>query len=127
MSYTRHFPYAGARNGDDLRRWDVRVFVAINKARGYCIQVTQERFRGRERLDVREWYETRPGNPDTRRPTPNGISVGLNKIPALRAALEAAEKDALERGHLCEQDYRAAGVQPPAELVQRDDAQPPKR
>ena len=45
-------------------------------------------------------------------------------IPALRAALEAAEKDALRRGHLCERDYRSAGVEPPAELAQRGDTQP---
>lgn len=87
----------------------------IPKTRGVTIQTTVDSFRGRVRVDVREYVEARPGDPDTRQPTPRGISLPLDRLPRLLDALRAAEADALRDGLLRAEDYDDA----------RPEAQPP--
>lgn len=64
------------------------------------IRVTLEEFRGHQPLNLRVWYDA---GGDEYRPGNKGLSVRLDTLPSLRAALEAAESEAelaglLERG-----------------------------
>lgn len=77
-----------------------RYYGAIPKARGIEIRVQRSEFRGKARLDVREHYEFRPGDPDSARPTKRGISIPVRDLPRLMAALKAAEADCLTAGLL---------------------------
>jgi len=88
----------------------------IPTGRGYCVRVSRSRFRGRERLDVRHYFEARPGDPDTRRPTKKGVNLPLDLLPALLAALHAIEREAIEAGELLAEDYENAGLPAPPAL-----------
>ncbi len=90
-----------------------RLYGEIPKARGVVVQVMRDSFRNRERLDLREWVEDRPGSPDSRQPTRKGVSIPLSKLPSLLAALRTAETDALQAGLLRSADYEAAGLTKP--------------
>jgi hypothetical protein len=94
----------------------MKIFGEIPKGRGYLLRISQEHYRGHPRVDCRVWYETRPGDPDTRRPTPKGINLSLRDLPAVLAALRAAEADALREGQLSAKDYQRAGLEPPPAL-----------
>jgi hypothetical protein len=75
----------------------MRILGEIPRGRGCAILITRDTYQGHELLSVREWVDFTPGNPDTRRPTTKGITIPVRLIPALRAALEAAEADALRK------------------------------
>lgn len=93
-----------------------RYYGAIAVQRGFSLRVERAEYRGRPRLDVRLFAEMRPGDPDTGRPTPKGISLPLHHLPRLRQLIEEAEAEALEAGLLRPHHYRSAGVDPPATL-----------
>lgn len=95
----------------------MKTIAEIPKARGYAVRVSRDRFRDRERIDVREFYEVRPGDPDTRQPTKKGISLPIDQLPQLRAALEEAERGALAAGLLEVEGYTNAGLPVPPELL----------
>ena len=87
----------------------------IPTGRGFALRVSRSTFRGRERLDIRHYFEVRPGDPDTRQPTKKGVNVPLDLLPALLAALHAVEAEALAAGLLEPEDYENAGLPvPPA-------------
>ena len=88
----------------------------IPTGRGYGVRVSRSTFRGRERLDVRHFFEARPGDPDTRRPTKKGVNLPLDLLPALLAALHAVEAEALGAGLLEPEDYENAGLPVPPAL-----------
>jgi hypothetical protein len=91
----------------------VIFFVFPKEARGFAVVLSQSRYRNMERIDLREHYEARPGDPDTLRPTRKGVSMPVNQLPALRAALQEAEIELLERGVLRVQHYERAGLPVP--------------
>jgi len=88
----------------------------IPTGRGYCVRVSRSTFRGRERLDVRHFFEARPGDPDTRRPTKKGVNLPLELLPQLLAALHAIEREAIRDGELLPEDYENAGLPVPPAL-----------
>lgn len=88
----------------------------IPTGRGYCVRVSRSRFRGKERLDVRHFFEARPGDPDTRRPTKKGVNLPLEHLPRLLAALHAIEREAIRDGELLPEDYENAGLPVPPAL-----------
>lgn len=93
-----------------------RWYGAIPKVRGVDIQVSRSEFRGKARLDVREHYEFRPGDPDSARPTKKGVSIPVQDLPRLMGLLKAAEADCLTLGLLELKDYTDAGIELPPEL-----------
>lgn len=93
-----------------------RWYGAIKKVRGVDVQVQRSEFRGKARLDVREFFELRPGDPDSARPTKKGISLPVQDLPRLMALLKAAEADCLTHGLLELEDYEEADLPAPPEL-----------
>ena len=91
----------------------MRSFGEIPKGRGFAVRVTRDNYQGHEVVDVRVWFENRPGDPDTFRPTPKGASIPVRNLPALLAALNAAGADALQSGLLRSAHFEAAGVPVP--------------
>ena len=94
-----------------------RIVDEIPTGRGYGVRVSRSKFRGKERLDVRHFFEARPGYPDTRQPTKKGVSLLLEHLPRLLAALRQIEAEAIEAGELLAEDYENAGLEPPATLT----------
>lgn len=94
----------------------MKILGEITRSRGCVVLVTRDQYRGSELLSIREWNEFTPGDPDTRRPSTKGVTVPVRDIPALRAALEAAEADALQAGLLSAREYINAGLPVPDAL-----------
>jgi hypothetical protein len=92
----------------------MRIYGEIPKVRGVVVLVT----RNQERLDIREFVEDRPGTPDSRQPTRKGVNLPLAKLPALVAALQRAEADAIKGGSLKARHYIECGAPVPAALRQ---------
>jgi hypothetical protein len=90
-----------------------RIYAELPKGRGFVLRIGQEHYQGHPRVDCRVWYETRPGDPDTRRPTPKGINLSLRDLPGVLAALQQAAADALEAGHLRPEQFTRAGLNVP--------------
>ena len=90
-----------------------RIYAELPKGRGFVLRIGQEHYQGHPRVDCRVWYETRPGDPDTRRPTPKGINLSLRDLPGVLAALQAAAADALEAGNLKPEQFTRAGLSVP--------------
>lgn len=78
----------------------MKVFAELPKGRGLVVRVSRDRYQQHELVDIRTFYETRPGDPDTRRPTPKGVSLSVRRLPELIAALQAAEAEARAAGLL---------------------------
>lgn len=89
---------------------------AIPKCRGVDVQVQRSEFRRKPRLDIREHYDSRPGDPASARPTKKGINIPVQDLPRLLALLREAEADALHLGLLEVEDYQEAGLEPPGKL-----------
>lgn len=73
--------------------------TTIRKSNYEECRVGLSEFRGNVRIDVRIWAEPRNGQGD-RVATPHGVSLRLESLPELRAAIEAAEREAVARGLL---------------------------
>jgi Transcriptional Coactivator p15 (PC4) len=84
-------------------------------ARGDVVVVSTGEFRGRRRVDLREHFTPSAGAPP--QPTRRGVSIRIEDLPRLRAAIEEAEREALRRGDLELEDFKDAGLEPPAELL----------
>ena len=80
-----------------------RVFGRFPTGSNGQVQVSRSAYRGRNRIDLREFFPSEGGE---LKPTRRGVTLPLNTLPALRAALEQAEADALRLGLL------EAGAQP---------------
>jgi hypothetical protein len=89
------------------------LYGEIPKVRGVVVHIAVEDFRGRDRLDLREHVEYRPGDPDSRYATQRGVSLALDRLPQLLAFLHQVEHDALRQGRLKPQHYTRAGLTPP--------------
>lgn len=62
--------------------------ASIRKADGAEIRVTLQRFKGRSVVDVRVWYQPTDGGEFI--PTRKGITLDIEKLPALAMALQRA-------------------------------------
>lgn len=93
-----------------------RVYAEIPTGRGFAVRVTRSDFRGKPRVDVRHYFEARPGDPDTMAPTKKGASLPLELLPTLLDALRHAEADAIRDGALLAEDYENAGLPVPPAL-----------
>lgn len=78
----------------------MKIYAELPKGRGYVLRISSEQFGGRHVIDTRIWFATRPGDRDTLRLTPERLSVSVERLPELIAALQAAEMDLSERGLL---------------------------
>lgn len=85
-------------------------YLYLPISRGYTLQVVRDTFQDRPRIDIRVWAEYRPGDRDSAQATKQGVSIKPRLLPALRAALEEAERSALEDGLLSVEDYARSGV-----------------
>jgi hypothetical protein len=57
------------------------------------VRVTLSEFKGRHTIDLRI-FETFAGTTDARAPTKAGVTMAVERLPELRAALEEAERQA---------------------------------
>jgi hypothetical protein len=94
-----------------------RIVDEIPAGRGFAVRIARTTWRGKSRVDVRQVFEVRPGYPDTRQPTKKGVSLLLEDLPRLLAALRQIEAEAIEAGELLPEDYENAGLEPPATLT----------
>lgn len=94
----------------------IRVIDEWTTGRGFALRVSRSDWRGRARVDVRMFFEVRPGDPDTRQPTKKGISAVIEDLPRLLAALHKIEADAIREGQLGPEDYENAGLPAPPAL-----------
>lgn len=85
----------------------------LRKSREAVVQVARASFRGRDRLDIRTYLETRPGDADTRVPTQRGVSIPLSDLPELLMALLHASSAAFWDGSIDPAAYTAAGLPVP--------------
>jgi hypothetical protein len=90
----------------DGERW----FGEVQTLRGVLLRVASAAYRGARRIDLREWCELRPGDPDTAVPTKRGVVVATRHLPRLLALLHAAARDAISRGDVKADAFTAAGV-----------------
>jgi len=87
---------AGNQVDRDNTREHRRAQVAvISKTASAQLRVSLTTWRGQHKLEIREATAAIPG---IFFPTPNGVTLELDKIPDLIAALQAAEVEASARG-----------------------------
>lgn len=90
------------------------IYHVFPKGREFAVVLSRSTFRDQQRIDLREHVFSRPGNLDTLIPTKAGVSIPVAQLPALRAALQDAERELLDLGVLRPVHYSKAGLQPPA-------------
>jgi len=73
---------------------DEKLIKAIDKGMGSRIHVRLSRFRDRDYLDIRNFYETDDGE---WKPTRKGIAIPVELYPELMAVLKEAEPLIAER------------------------------
>jgi hypothetical protein len=88
-------------NTREHRRTQVAV---ISKTASAQLRVSLTTWQGQHKLEIREATAAIPG---IFFPTPNGITLDLDKIPDLIAGLQAAEAEARARGLLPERGRAA--------------------
>lgn len=86
----------------------------IQVTRGLVVRVQRNEWRGKSKVDIRQHYGY--ADADSLQPTRKGVSLDLDLLPELLAALHAIEKDAIASGDLLPEDYTNAGLTPPANL-----------
>ena len=85
----------------------------VRRPAGEFYRITLCVFRCTARLDVREYVERRPGDPESAQPTEKGLNVPVDLIPRMRQALQEAEVTALADHDLTNWDYTRAGLAAP--------------
>ena len=78
----------------------MHIYAELPRGRGAVLRIARDTYQGHELVGIREWYEYRPGDPDTLRPSKSGVNVSVRRLPELIAALQAAEADAIRQGLL---------------------------
>ena len=78
----------------------MHIYAELPRARGAVLRIARDTYQGHELVGIREWFEYRPGDPDTLRPNKSGLSIPPGRLPQLIAALQEAEADAIEQGLL---------------------------
>ncbi len=71
--------------------------ATVQKNASETVVISLSHFRGIDLADVRTFYTDAKGE---NRATPKGVAVNITKLPELRAALQAAEAEAIRRGLL---------------------------
>jgi len=66
------------------------------------LRVVLNEYRGRERVDVRLWYEGQDGSWN---PGREGVNLPVQQLPELRRLIIDAERTAVERGQLDPADF----------------------
>lgn len=92
------------------------TYLSVSTSRGRALQVTREGDAERPRVGI----YLRAGSPVAANARGEGLSIHLALLPALRAALEEAERDALEDGSLSTDDYARSGVALPSDHFNTD-------
>lgn len=90
-------------------------YGSVSKGRGLEIRAERSEFRGKPRFDIRVYYEFRPGDPDSARPTKKGINIPVRDLPALQALIGKAVAECLTAGLLELEDWEHVGLEPPVE------------
>jgi hypothetical protein len=73
---------------EEQQTGEERLVKAIDKGMGNRIHIRLSRFRDRDYLDIRNFYETEDGE---WKPTRKGIAIPVDLYPELMAALKEAE------------------------------------
>lgn len=81
------------------------VYASFPSSRG-AVQVTRQLWRGKVRLDIREFVL--PSEAGVLSPTRKGVSLPIDLVRPLREALERMEGDAVLSGLVPEVDGRSA-------------------
>ncbi len=76
--------------GQETQPTDEKLIKVIDKGPGGQIHVRLSRFRDRDYLDIRNFYQTDDGN---WRPTRKGIAIPVELYDELMAALTAAKAE----------------------------------
>jgi hypothetical protein len=71
------------------------------------IRVRLDRYNGRDTVDLRTWYRDQNGD---LRPTPKGLTLAVDHLPALAAAVNQALHAACERGLIVEDVANQTGT-----------------
>jgi hypothetical protein len=74
-----------------------QVIARISKNKQESVVVALDEFKGTPLVHVRQHYVDGQGED---RPTPKGICLNIERLPELRAAIVAAEEEAVRRGLL---------------------------
>ena len=93
------------------------IYLDLPTGRGTSVRVELSKFAGKDLIGIRQYFQFHIGDPDTAQPTKRGVSLRVQHLPKLRAALEAAEADALKRGLLEPEDYLDADLAVPPQLA----------
>ena len=72
-----------------------KLIATIAKNTRETVRVELDEYRGHQLLSVRVWFSDNAGEA---RPSPKGLSVDVRHLPALRAALDDAEREARTAG-----------------------------
>lgn len=76
-----------------------RVLLELPRGRGQVLRVAVREFDGRELLDLRLWFWSEPdGGSETLMPTRKGVSLRLEQLDALRAALNGLAAELAQSG-----------------------------
>lgn len=87
------------------------------RGRWLVVYLTEHQDGGAHIFLGREVSAPTKAKPDRLSPTPEACRCDVRRLPALRAALELAESEALAAGLLGVEDYAAAGLAPPLREV----------
>lgn len=86
----------------------------IAVTRGVTVRVQRNEWRGKPKVDIRTYFGF--GDPDSLGPTKKGVSLDIELLPELLAALHDVAARAIEAGELLPEDYENAGLEAPARL-----------
>jgi hypothetical protein len=78
-----------------------QIIARITKNKAETVVVALDEFKGTHLVHVRQHYVDGQGQD---RPTPKGICLNVERLPELRAAIVAAEEEAVQRGLLHRQE-----------------------
>lgn len=79
---------------------DPRPVAIVPKNSREEVRVCLTQFSGLDLIDVRTYADFSAGVVDVRGPTKKGVSLNIERLPDLIAALEAAREEAQRRGLL---------------------------
>lgn len=79
---------------------DDQTFGRIQKNATMEVRAGLSTFRGQRRVDVREFYGVNPDDPESGKPTRQGVNLPVEKLPELIRALLETARAAVEAGDL---------------------------
>jgi len=75
-----------------------QLIASIPKNRRETARISLDEFAGHQLVDLRLWFSPNAGSEP--KPSPKGLSLDVKHLPALRAAIEEAERVARAAGLL---------------------------